>query len=119
MYKKTHNTSYSLRISFQGSEDIEEEISSIPLNVPYIIVMEASEATTYDVIVKRSSLFQSTDLCTALIDILSSYFVFDIAYLPELYPLLLFFQHYVFELKDNQKVPVSVATTVGTMRSLD
>ena len=44
----------------------------------HIIVMEASEATTYDVIVERSSLFQSTDLRTALIDLFSSYFVFDI-----------------------------------------
>ena len=81
--------------------------------------MEGSEATTYDVILERSSLFQSTDLRTALIDLFSSYFVFDIAYPPELYPLLIFFQHYVFGLKDNQKVPVSVAKTVGTMRCLD
>ena len=89
------------------------------MNAPYIVVMETSEATTYDVIVERSSLFPSTDLCTALIDLFSAYFVFDIAYPPELYPLLIFFQHYVFGLTDKQKVLVSVITTVGTMRRLD
>ena len=69
--------------------DLDEEIAQISLNAPYIMVMEASEATTYDVIVEKSSLFQSTDLRTALVDLFSAYFVFDIAYPPELYPIFL------------------------------
>ncbi len=81
--------------------------------------MEASEAMTYDIVVEGSSLVQSTDLSTALVDLFGAYFVFDIAYPPELYPVLIFFQHYVFGLKDKQKVPVSVTTTVGTMCRLD
>ena len=109
----------TLHIAFQGGEDLDEEITKIPVNAPYIVVMEASEATTYDVIVERSSLFQSTVLRTALVDLFSAYFVFDIAYPPELYPVLIFFQHYVFGLKDKEKVSVSVTTTVGTMRRLD
>ena len=81
--------------------------------------MEASEATTYDVAVEGSSLVQSTDLNTALIDLFSAYFVFDIAYPSELLPVLIFFQHYIFGLKDKQKVPVSVTTTVATMRRIE
>ena len=44
-------------VHFQGGEDLDEEIAQILVNAPYIVVMEASEATTYDVIVERSSLF--------------------------------------------------------------
>ncbi len=80
--------------------------------------MEASEATTCDV-VEGSRLVQSTDLSTALVNLFSAYFAFDIGYPPELYPVFIFFQHYVFGLKDKQKVPVSVTTTVGTMPRLD
>lgn len=46
-------------VHFQGGDDLDEEIAQIPVNAPYIVVMEASEATTYDVIVERSSLFQA------------------------------------------------------------
>ena len=101
----------------QDSGEVEEEIQAIPLRAPSILMTETSEATTYDIIVEGASLAQSTDLNTALM--LSAYFVFDIAYPLAIVPILIFFQHYVFGLKDRQKTPVSVATTVGTMRRLD
>ena len=41
--------------------------------------MHYREATTYDVIVEGASLVQSTDLSTALVDLFSTYFAFDIA----------------------------------------
>ena len=103
----------------QDSGEVEEEIQAIPLRAPSILMTETSEATTYDIIVEGASLAQSTDLNTALIDLFSAYFVFDIAYPLAIVPILIFFQHYVFGLKDRQKIPVSVATTVGTMRRLD
>ncbi len=98
---------------------MDEEIARLPVTAPCILMMEASEATTYDVVVERASLVQSTDVDTALLDLFSAYFVFDIAYPPELYPVLLFFQHYILGLKDEQKVPVSVTTAVTTLRHLD
>lgn len=65
-----------------------------------------------------ASLVQSTDIQTALIDLYSA-FVFEIAYTVEVVPVLIFMQHYIFGLKDSQKIPVSVATTVATMRRLN
>lgn len=103
----------------QEGDDIDEEIAKIPIQAPCIVIIEASEATTYDVVVEGASLVQSTDLSTALVDLFSAYFAFDIVYPPELHPVLIFFQHYIFGLKDQQKVPVSVTTTVATMRRLD
>ena len=44
-------------------------------------------------------------LNTALIDLFSAYFVFNIAYPLAGVPILFFFQHYVFGLKDRQKIP--------------
>ena len=103
----------------QDSGDVEEEIQAIPLRVPCILLMETSETTTYDITVEGSSLAQSTDLNTAWIDLFSAYFVFNIAYPLAIVLILIFFQHYVFGLKDRQKIPVSVATAVGTMCRLD
>ena len=102
----------------QEGDDINEEIAKTAVQAPCIIINEAREATTYDVVVEGASLGQSTDLSTALVDLFSAYFAFDIAYPQELHPVLIF-QHYVFGLKDQQKVPVSVTTTVATMRWLD
>lgn len=98
-------------------EDIDEELN-VPFSAPCILMVETSEATTY-VIVEGASLVQSTDIQTALIDLYSAYFVFDIAYPVEVAPVLIFMQHYIFGLKDSQKIPVSVATTVATMHRLN
>lgn len=70
---------------------MDEEITKLPVTAPCIMVMEASETTTYDVVVEGSSLVQSTDINTALLDLFSAYFVFDIEYPPELHPILIFF----------------------------
>ena len=87
----------------QDSGDVEEEIQAIPLRVPCILLIETSEATTYDIIVEGSSLAQSTDLSTALIDLFSAHFVFDIAYPLAIVPILIFSpQHCVFSLKDKK-----------------
>jgi len=99
-------------------EDIDEELKNVPFSAPCIFMVETSEATTYDVIVEGASLVQSTDIQTALIDLYSAYFVFDIAYPVEVAPVLIFMQH-IFGLKDSQKIPVSVATTVATMRRVN
>jgi len=77
--------------------------------------METSNTSKYDIIVEGSSLAQSTNLNTALIDLFSTCFVFDIAYPFEVAPIFIFLQHYVFALKDGQKLPVSVTITVATM----
>jgi len=100
-------------------EDIDEELKNVPFSAPCILMVETSEATTYDLIVEGASLVQSTDIQTALIDLYSTYFVFDIAYPVEVAPVLIFMQHYIFGLKNSQKIPVSVATTVATMHRLN
>ena len=94
MYYFNHLEKVSL--SFQEGDDINEEIVKLPVTAPCIMVMESSETTTYDVVVEESSLVQSTDINTALVDLFSAYFVFDIEYPPELRPILIFIQHYVF-----------------------
>ena len=63
----------------QEGDDIDKEVAKIPIQAPCIIIIEAREATTYDVIEEGASLVQSTDLSTALVDLFSTYFAFDIA----------------------------------------
>ena len=57
---------------------------------------------------------ESKSVENALKDVYSSvYFTFDIAYPKQLYLLLLFIQHHIIELQDNQPIPnvVNIAST--------
>jgi hypothetical protein len=51
----------------------------------------------------------------AMQDLMSAYFAFNIAYPRQLYPILLFLQHHVFGIKDNQTIPNIVKIVYSAM----
>lgn len=58
----------------------------------------------------------STDfLDEVLAYLIASYFVFNIKYPKAYYPLLLFLQHAVFHLMDDQVVPITLSTFLSCM----
>ena len=64
--------------------------------------------------VEKHILLESRCINTALLDMMSVYFTFDIAYpkLKPLYSLFLFIQHFVLNIRDSQPVPnVTVLVT--------
>ena len=54
----------------------------------------------------------------AVIDLMATYYVFDIAYPTALVPLHIFFQHYVCGIKDLQPVPASTARLISNLSKL-
>ena len=52
---------------------------------------------------------ESCDMATALVDVMAAYFVFNIAFPKSLYTLLVFIQHYIFNIKDDQPEPNAIA----------
>jgi len=54
---------------------------------------------------EQEPLFESKSLQGTIIDLIATYFVFDVASPKPLATILIFFQHYVFNLKDKQSVP--------------
>lgn len=51
----------------------------------------------------------------ALIDLIATYYVFDLSYTNNTAAFLLLFQHHVFSLKDDQALPQAAAKLVGTL----
>ena len=66
----------------------------------------------------ESDLLVTTDtFVDACADLICAHFVFDIVYPKTLFPMLVFLQHTLMGIKDNQKLPVSVCTLLGSLSS--
>ena len=61
----------------------------------------------------------SPNVESALLDLVGAYFVFDIRYPQPLNALLIFIQHYVFCIEDNQPDPSSVIEIVTSLKNID
>lgn len=56
------------------------------------------------IITEKQVLCESENFATALVDMIAAYFTFNMSYPDSLYPLLLFIQHYILDIKDSQTV---------------
>ena len=65
--------------------------------------------------VEKQVMVESRCINTALLDMMSVYFAFDIAYPRPLYSLLVFIQHYVLGIRDSQPVPNNVTVLVTAL----
>ena len=63
------------------------------------------DSTQFFIVCEQAILFESKSLRDAFIDLIATYFVFNIAYPKSVCGVMLFFQHFVFNLKDKQKQP--------------
>jgi len=61
---------------------------------------------------------ESQSVVEAIVDLISTYFVFDIIYPKSIYRIMVFIQHFVFDLKDEQSVPLAVSTLVTNINKL-
>ena len=75
------------------------------MNAPYILVCQSAEETLFHMMVERETLSEVTAFKSALIHLVASYFVYDIAYPKPLYATLILIQHMIFGLKDTHRVP--------------
>ena len=62
---------------------------------------------------------ESKSVKDALLDLISTYFVFDIMYPKPLRSILLFLQHFVLDLPDEQSVSSAVSTLVANLEKQD
>ena len=83
---------------------------------PYIVAIETDETMHYHIYIQYDCLLSMHTLGDALADLICTFF-FDIAYPKLEYALLIFFQHFVLGLKDNQKIPPSVSSLCFSLSS--
>lgn len=82
---------------------------------PSMHVFEADQSYQYYITSEHQIITESSSLLDALIDVFATYFTFDMSYPPKLYPLMIFLQHYVLELKDEQRQPNNVKILVSSL----
>jgi len=100
--------------------DIEEVISETAQYEPFILVTSKSGTETSQIFIccEGEIYIESKSIKDALLDLLSTYFVFDVAYPKSTQNILLFFQHHVFNLQDQQISSSAVKTLVANLEKL-
>ena len=104
-------TSYCI---MQDVADLDEEVKGLP-PFPQVVMVKHTDAAQYFITVEQMVLTESDCLKGAIVDLISTYFTFDIVYPQPLKALLLFLQHYVLGIADKQRVPNNVLILVGSL----
>ena len=68
---------------------------------------------------EKSIFLESQSLKDSIIDLIAVYFIFNIAYPKYLDAILLFFQHFVFKIKDQQRLPNSTVKLIGNLQKIE
>ena len=100
--------------------DIDEMVSEITQTEPFLLVTSKPGTESSQVIIccERQIYMESKSIKEALLDLLSTYFVFDLVYPKGLRNILLFLQHHVFNLPDQQTSSSAVKTLVTNLEKL-
>ncbi len=100
-----------------NSGDSDEEVGQV---VPCVVFtsdpgsIEARYFIQYD----QMAMCECSSLRDAFLDLIAAYHVFHIAYPKVLQAVLLFFQHEVFEVRDDQPRPMNLFTLVSNLHKL-
>ena len=108
-----HTKSYTLKLMFlisQGTVNLDEEAERLP-SFPQVIRLGHDESAQYYIVVEKKVLLESANIQESILDLISTYFCFDIAYPRQLYPVFLFIQHIILNIMDKQKVPNNLTST--------
>ena len=89
-------------------------------STPFIVVTGNHDDSTiqYFVCVEQTIYLEVKTLTDAITDLVATYYVFNISYPKSTKPILIFFQHFVFGLTDNQSVPPATVKLVGSLQKI-
>ena len=99
--------------------DLNKEILDISQSAPFILVIgTAMENTQYFICGENIAICESKSYLDAIIDLICTYYVFDIAYPKSLSGIFLFLQQSVFNIKDDQVPPACLLRVLQNITSL-
>ena len=81
--------------------------------------MPGDDNAQFFVCCEQSVLVESKTVKDSIVDLIGTYFVFDITYPKPLSAILLFFQHFVFNLKDSQTLPMATSKMVSNLSKIN
>ena len=96
-----------------------QEISATEQAAPYIIItgVAGDENAQFNVCVEQQIVLESLTVRDAVLDLVASYFVFDILYPKSLSAILIFIQHQIFWMGDSESIPMAAAKLMGNIKT--
>lgn len=100
---------------------MDSELSEVTQSEPFLLVTGEPGTDNSQVFVccEGQIYIESKSVKDALLDLISTYFVFDIMYPKPLRSILLFLQHFVLDLPDQQSVSSVVSSLVANLEKQD
>ena len=96
--------------------DVDEEVKKLPYTYPGLILVEGDSSMQFFLVAEKAVLCESSEgFFGALLDLICAYFTYNIVYPKSLYPVLLFVQCYVMDIKDSQKIPSSLTRALTVL----
>ena len=101
--------------------DIDSEVSSVTQSESFLLLtgQPGTENCQVFICCEAELYIESKSIKDALIDLILTYFVFDIVYPKNFRNVLLFIQHFVFDLPDQQPVSSALSTFVTNLQKLE
>ena len=92
----------------QGNENLEEQISAMPVNYPYIAVVTMDAAINIFIVAEKVVLCKAASISVAIKLLLASFYVFNIEYPKLLGGVLYFFEYYLYNIRSRKNLPIAV-----------
>ena len=99
---------------------MDQEVVEIEQTAPFIIITgdPGCENSQIFVCCENDIFMESKTIRDALLDLLATYFAFDITYPKNIIGILIFLQHFVLGLEDQQVVPSTTSKLIGNLNKL-
>ena len=94
--------------------DRDEEVSKLSYVYPYIAMVGDSCVQFF--LVAEVIVSETDGFLDARFDLICAYFTYNIVYPKPLYPVLLFIQRFVMDMKDSQTVPPSLMRALSALQ---
>lgn len=98
--------------------NLSNEVQKLPAAPVIVVLTSLADSKQYFVVAEKEVLLESVDMRTAMVDLIATYFTFDIAYPKPLYSLLLFIQHHIFSVVDSQPQPNIMSIVYTSLENL-
>ena len=101
--------------------DVDEAVSTVEQSAPYLVITGTPGSINCQVFIgcEQEIFFESNSIRDSIIDVIGTYYVFNISYPKYLNSIFLFIQHFVFNLKDKQPVPITASNLVRNLQKLN
>ena len=101
--------------------DVDGEVSKIQQSEPYLVMTGSpdDENCQFLVCCEQALYMESESVKDAIIDLISTYYAYNISYPKPLNAIYIFLQHYIFEMTDEQPVPPATMKLVGNLRRIN